>query len=222
MQVKQVSENVWKLSVWMGITISVWLVKEEDGVTLVDCGIPSMGTGILKEIEALELGPLHRILLTHGHSDHTGALEKLRTEASVTVFAHEKEIPYMEGKKPYPGRSKATAVAKRGTVKPLKEESDTFTAVGSLQPYYTPGHSPGHMVYYHEQDNVLIGGDLFTSFKNEKLRRPIPMFTANMGEAIKSGAIVKQLEPEILSLCHGTEIPKPHTQYDEYKEKWLS
>lgn len=222
MKVKQISENVWKLSVWMGVTVSMWLVKEEDGVTVVDCGIPSMGAEILNQIEALELGPLQKILLTHGHPDHVGSLERLRESSKGPVFAHEKEIPYMEGKKPYPGRSKAKAVTARRMIKPLKEENGDFVSMGSLKPYFTPGHSPGHMVYYHEKEEVLIGGDLFTTFRDEKLRRPIPMFTANMGEAIKSGAIVKELEPDVLSLCHGTEITHPHFQYDEYRKKWLS
>lgn len=88
-------------------------------------------------------------------------------------------------------------------------------------PHHTPGHSPGHVVYYHQKDNVLIGGDLFTS-RRQRIRKPMSIFTANMAQAIKSGQIVKKLKPKSLCVCHGNEVQDPHKQYDLLREKMLS
>lgn len=220
MQVTRVSTHIFKLYIWLGIPISVWAVKENDGITLVDTGIVQMGKGILKEIDQLGLGPLQRIILTHGHPDHVGAIERLRASRDVPVYAHALEIPYMEGEGPYPGRKKAKVLVRPGLTQPLAENGGELREIGSLKPYLTPGHSPGHTVFYHAEDRVLLGGDLFTSNRKGKLKRPIPMFTADMEQAIASGSVVKYLKPEILSLCHGTEVKHPDKQYDDFAKKW--
>ncbi|PTL39042.1 MBL fold metallo-hydrolase [Alkalicoccus saliphilus] len=220
MQVRHISPNIYKLSIWIGLPISLWAVKEEDGLTLVDTGIKQMGKGILKEIDRLKLGPLQRIVLTHGHPDHTGAIERLRADRNIPVYAHPLEIPYMEGEAPYPDKKKASVLVRPGLVQSLEKADGELSGIGSLKPFLTPGHTPGHLVFYHQEDDVLLGGDLFTSSRKGKLRRPIPLFTANMPLAVASGSIVKLLQPELLSLCHGTDIRQPHKQYDIYAEKW--
>ncbi|WLD94333.1 MBL fold metallo-hydrolase [Alkalihalobacillus sp. AL-G] len=216
MKTKQISEHIWSLRIWMVIPVHVWVVVEEDGVTLVDAGIPMMGKGILNFIENLQGGPLKRIVLTHGHSDHTGAIKPILKEKSVPVFAHSTEIPYMEGDRAYPRRKKAAQSIKKNLAQPLqKDESNNLLPIGGLNPYLTPGHSPGHVVYYHEQDQVMLAGDLFTS-KKGKLHRPMPMFTADMEEAVKSSEIIRQLKPKRLEVCHGNSVMNPVEQLDTY------
>jgi len=209
-KVKQISEHIWSLRTWMIIPLHVWLVKDDEGLTLVDAGISSMAKGILKTIKGLDAGPLQRILLTHGHSDHVGAIKGILGEKEVPVFAHSIEIPYMEGELPYPGRKKAAVSVSKHLAQALP-----MTEQGGLTPYLTPGHSPGHVVYYHEKDGVLLAGDLFTS-KNGKLKRPMPMFTANMDEAIKSSELLRDLNPKHLEVCHGEPVFNPAEQLDEY------
>ena len=82
----------------------------------------------------------------------------------------------------------------------------------------TPGHSPGHVVYYHEQDQVLLAGDLFTS-KKGNLHQPMPMFTADMAEAVRSSSIVEQLKPKRLEVCHGNSVLNPADQLKDYIQK---
>ncbi len=227
MKVTQISEHIWSLGIWMLIPVHVWVVVEEDGVTLVDAGIPTMADGIRACIESLNAGPLKRIVLTHGHSDHVGAIRRvLRTDA-VPVYAHRIEIPYMEGDLPYPRRKKAAASVPKGIAQVLGEETvqapeapgegtaGELQPIGGLTPYHTPGHSPGHVVYYHQQDRVLLAGDLFTSRKG-RLRRPMPLFTADMREAVRSSEIVRQLQPERLEVCHGGPVFDAAGQLDAY------
>ncbi|WP_257349715.1 MBL fold metallo-hydrolase [Pseudalkalibacillus decolorationis] len=219
MKTKQISEHIWSLRTWMVIPIHVWVVVEEDGVTLVDAGISLMGKGILNFIENLQAGPLKRIVLTHGHSDHVGAINTILKENSVPVFAHSIEFPYMEGELAYPGRKKPAQSIEKNVAQPLNvDANDSLLPIGGLTPYLTPGHSPGHVVYYHTKDQVLLAGDLFTS-KNGKLHRPIPMFTSNMGEAVKSSEIVRQVKPKRLEVCHGNPVINPADHLDTYIRK---
>jgi len=216
MKVEQVSDHIWSLKTWMLIPIQVWVVVEKNGVTLVDAGLPSMAKGILKFIEQLNAGPLEKIVLTHGHSDHIGSIKRILKVKTVPVFAHRIEIPYMEGDYPYPRRKKSTASVEKGLVHVFPEDEDKkLQEIGSLTPFFTPGHSPGHVAFYHHDDRVLLAGDLFTS-KKGRLRRPIPMFTADMNQAVKSSWIVSQLKPERLEVCHGKSVFSPADQLDEY------
>lgn len=220
MKVKQISEHIWSLKTWIIIPIHVWLVKEKDGLTLVDAGIPAMAKGILNTAAGLEAGSLKRILLTHGHSDHVGAIKNILKEEVVPVYAHAIELSYMEGELAYPGRKKAAASVEKGITQPLPvDENDRLKPLGSLIPYHTPGHSPGHVAYYHEQDQVLLAGDLFTT-KNGHMNRPMPMFTADMDEAMKSSEILRDLKPKHLEVCHGEPIGDPAGQLDTYLEKY--
>lgn len=219
MKINRVSEHVWSLRTWMIIPIHVWVVVDEDGVTLIDAGISMMAKGILKFISELDAGPLQRILLTHGHSDHVGALKALLAEKKVPVYAHSIEIPYMEGALPFPRRKKAEQTVPKNIVQSLQEdEQGRLNSIAEITPYLTPGHSPGHVVYYHESDQILLAGDLFTS-KNGKLHQPIPMFTADMDEAVKSSAIVGTLKPKRLEVCHGSSVFQPADQLEEYIQK---
>lgn len=213
---ERVSEHIWSLKSWLLVSVRVWVVVGEDGVTLVDAGFPFMAKGILKFIAGLNAGPLKRILLTHGHSDHIGSVKAILAHQPVPVYAHAIELPYMEGALPYPRRKKPEFNVARGVASPLSEsQNGALALVAGLKPYLTPGHSPGHVVYYHEQDRVLLAGDLFTSKRGE-IRKPMAMFTADMAEACRSGAIVKQLNPKRLEVCHGGPVFNPAGQVDAY------
>lgn len=219
MKMKQVSEHIWSIKEWMLIPIHVWVVIDKEGVTLVDAGIPKMAKGILTSIEQLEAGPLKHILLTHGHSDHVGALKKIQSETQVPVFAHKMEIPYMEGDKRYPRRKKFEMNVEKNMVQPLPtDKHEVPIQFSGLQPYLTPGHSPGHVVYYHEADNVLLAGDLFTS-KRGKIQQPLALFTGDMQAAVKSSTILEQLQPERLEVCHGDSVFHPAAQLEAYMNK---
>jgi len=103
---------------------------------------------------------------------------------------------------------------------PLPEADGKLQPIGGLVPSHTPGHSPGHTAYYHPEDRILLAGDLFTS-KRGQLRRPMAMFTADMARAVESGAVVKELKPCWVAICHGGKVANPHEQYDAYRDKAL-
>ncbi|NGZ75587.1 MBL fold metallo-hydrolase [Saccharibacillus alkalitolerans] len=212
MAVKSITESIRSVGAWVGIPIHVWIVAEQDGVTLVDTGMSFMARSILKEIDRLNAGPLRRIVLTHGHADHVGGLKSVLRERDVPVYMHAAEIPYAEGDLAYPGKDRAHAHVEKGILRPLSAvegRDGRAERIGSLTPYFTPGHSPGHVVYFHEKDRVLLAGDLFNSKKG---RLAQARFTPDPDLALRSANILRRLDPERMEVCHGDTVFRPAGQ----------
>jgi glyoxylase-like metal-dependent hydrolase (beta-lactamase superfamily II) len=142
--------------------VSVYLVREDDGFTLIDTGLKGSGREIL-EVAGRYGGQVGRIALTHAHADHTGSLDALREalpEAEVLMTAREArflggELVLEQGE---PGELRGSW----GTAKarPTRELAVGDT-IGSLEVVASPGHTPGHVSFLDVRDRTLITGDAF-------------------------------------------------------------
>jgi len=104
------------------------------------------------------LGQTH-ILLTHGHYDHIGAVEKVKQQYGCKVIAGKDEIRVLTD----PAANCSIYSGAQVTVFPdeLVSDGDTIT-VGDLkfEVLFTPGHTEGSLCYFIE-DNIFSGDTLF-------------------------------------------------------------
>ena len=90
MKITTHGEYLTQLTNWpLLFPVNVYLVREDDGLTLVDAGLGGMAPGILRAAQAFG-APIRRIVLTHAHADHVGSLDTLHAalpEAEVLMSA---------------------------------------------------------------------------------------------------------------------------------------
>lgn len=199
--------------------VNAYLVREDDGFTLVDTTVPR-GAGALLDAAAEAGAPIRRIALTHGHGDHVGSLDELRgrldgelevsmPELDARIHAGEKVV---EGKLPGSWPDIETAPDVR------LEPGDR---VGSLEVVGAPGHTPGHIAFLDTRDRTLLAGDVFTTYGGAAVAShftfPFPlaaMATWDKGLNLESGRVLRALEPGLLAVGHGPALRDPGPAMD--------
>ncbi len=203
--------------------VNCFLVKEEDGLTLVDTTMSSPAADV--ERVAKELGmPLKRIALTHAHGDHVGGVAGVRESSpGVEVSIGVRDARLLEGhKEPAPDEPQVAAkgMLPTPTWKPdrLLEEGDR---VGSLLVVASPGHTPGHIAFLDTRDRSLIVGDAFQTRGGLavsgviRLLFPFPgLATWHKPTALRSAEALRKLNPSRLATGHGNVLENPSQPMD--------
>lgn len=204
-------------------------IPERNGWVLIDAGMPGSADDIMETAERL-FGPDRKpegIILTHGHFDHVGAIVELVKEWEVPVFVHPDELPYVTGQLSYPEPDASVEgglIAKLSPMFPnepvnLGEFAKMIPADGSVPGLngwrwiHTPGHTPGHISLFRENDRVLIAGDAFVTVRQDSLysvftqkqeiNGPPRYFTTDWSQAKESVKKLESLKPAVAITGHG-------------------
>ncbi|KAF4324662.1 hypothetical protein G195_001963 [Phytophthora kernoviae 00238/432] len=191
--------------------VNVYLVEEEDGFTLIDAGMPFSLKGILATAQSLGK-PITRIILTHAHGDHVGALDGLKDALpKAEVCISRRDAPLLAGDASLLPGEPQTPV--RGSVpKAIRTRPDRLLddgdRIGSLVAIATPGHTPGHMAFMDTRSRVIIAGDAYQLHGglavSGRLRPLFPfpaLATWNRELALASAKRLAELEPSVLALA---------------------
>lgn len=142
--------------------INCYLVEEEDTLTLIDAALPYSAKGILTAAE--EIGkPISKIVLTHAHQDHTGALDLLKEQFPNTcVYISKRDSRLLNGDRSLDEHEDQSPI-KGGVPKKLQTRAAVLLEdgdkIGSLTAIETPGHTPGSMSFLDTRTNALFTGD---------------------------------------------------------------
>ena len=109
---------------------------------------------------------LEKVLITHAHIDHAGATHALATDFDVQIEGPHKEdqfwIDGIEDQKQRFGG--AFSYAKKFTPNRFLEQGDTVS-FGNIvmEVYFCPGHTAGHVVFFHRESKLAQVGDVLFS-----------------------------------------------------------
>jgi glyoxylase-like metal-dependent hydrolase (beta-lactamase superfamily II) len=162
------------------------------------------------------------------------AAKDLADEWNVPIYAHELEFPYLTGQKEYPAPNWKAG----GGVQPLMSPmfprgpvdlgsrlralpgEGTELSLAELPGWtllHTPGHTPGHVSFYREDDGALLVGDAFCTTKPEsffeatfvqapELHGPPSYFTSDWEAAKRSVRKLAGLGPRVVAPGHGKPL----------------
>lgn len=222
MKITQHGENLWQLTRFWAF--NSYLVREDDGLTVVDTNMAGNGQTILKAAQVIGL-PITRITLTHAHGDHAGSLDELRQllpDAEVALTP--RTATFLQGKMdllPNEPQAKLRGNFVRCTTQPtrLLQSGDQ---VGSLRVIAAAGHTPDHIAFYDERDGTLIAGDAFQTQAGIAVAGvtrwlfPFPaLATWHLPTALETAITLRDLKPVRLAVGHGRVLENPLAQIDE-------
>jgi len=198
--------------------ISAYLVRDEDGLTLIDTGMSGSAKGFLATAAETD-SPIVRIALTHSHVDHAGSLSELATLLpNAEILVGEREAPLLAGDRnlrPDEPQTKLRGSYITSETRPtrLLYPGDR---VGALEVVAAPGHTPGQLAFFDRRDGSLIAGDPFQTrgglavSGKTRLRFPFPaMATWNRAAALETARSLHRLAPERLAVGHGPVVEAP-------------
>ena len=203
--------------------VNAYLVREEDGLTLVDTMVPRSAKAILAAAERLG-APIVRIALTHGHGDHIGSLDELHAalpQAEVIISGRDARL-LVKDRSLDPDEPQTKI---RGGV-PGARTTPTRTVehgerIGSLEVIAAPGHTPGHIAFLDTRDRTLLCGDAFTTIggvettARPSLRFPLAtMATWHRPTEVATARTLRALDPSRLAPGHGRIVDAPGAAMD--------
>ncbi|MCD5323365.1 MULTISPECIES: MBL fold metallo-hydrolase [Pontibacillus] len=213
-------QNIYQLTYMPNFfPVNCYLVEEEDHLVLIDAALSLNKKAIIQA--AKDIGkPIQRILLTHVHSDHIGALDGIVGDLQgIEVLIPRRESKILEGDLTLEDGEGANPI-KGGVPKNVRTRPDRLLSdgdeVGSLVAIDAPGHTPGQMAYLDKRSNSLIAGDAFQTrgglavAGDLRLTFPFPaLATWDKEVALHTAVKLLSYQPAYLGVGHGNSIKDP-------------
>lgn len=194
---------------------NAYLLVEEDQLTLIDAGLPGEGKKVFGYIARIGRRPseLTRVVVTHAHPDHTGSLRRLSQSTGAEILVHQADTRFHRKSQVnclyYPAQPPAfdwnIPFLRRIPAHELIEDGQVLPVFGGLQVLHTPGHTPGSICLYLEDQKVLFTGDTLLG-DGYLFRRPVPFPGTSFRDYRASVERLTALSFETACVGHGKPL----------------
>ena len=143
------------------------------------------------------------ILLTHGHFDHVWGVERLLAKFQVPVYMHPADKGILaDGASAFRGMQCMSFLCHNFPTVDMNDGDEVTTGGVTWKVVYTPGHTPGGVCYWSEENAVLLSGDT--------------LFAGSIGRTDLTGGDYDQLmasiKERLLNLPGETDVIPGHGQ----------
>lgn len=115
---------------------------------------------ILSTAEASNV-KIEKILLTHGHVDHAGGVAELKSRLGVPIEGPQQEEKFWIDQLPQQSQMFGFPRIEAFVPDRWLNDGDTVVFGGvTLEIFHTPGHTPGHIIFFHRQEKIAFVGDV--------------------------------------------------------------
>ncbi|HWB10219.1 MAG TPA: MBL fold metallo-hydrolase [Pirellulales bacterium] len=215
---RQLAANVWQLGGFPPNVFNVYLI----GDVLIDAATRWSGRRILRELGERKLSLL---ALTHVHPDHQGAAKMICERYAVPLACHADDIPTMEGRRPMQPDSFPVRLSSRlwsGPAYPVARALHEGDELAGFRVFHAPGHTPGHIFLFRDEDRVAIVGDVLNGMNLATtwpgLHEPPALACTDAGENRRSIFRLAELQPRLLCFGHGPPL-RDMTKFERFLER---
>ncbi len=199
--------------------VNLYLITEDNGLTLVDAGIKSSYRRVVDLIARLgrSISELNRILLTHADVDHVGAAMQLKTGSGAKIYAsriaaealtegHSSRSLKLGALTPLSDWFERSGNGMQVTVDEIVAEGQVLPVLGGLKVIETPGHTPGHVSFYAVEERLLFAGDAVTTVPGRITYNRKKFSNWDQEIMRQSANKLAGLKPEIVCSGHGPVV----------------
>ncbi len=130
------------------------------------------------------------ILITHGHVDHIGGLDRVQEAMGATVRCHPELVERLR-----------KILGDEDAVEPLEDDEHVEVAGVTLRALFTPGHEVDHVCYHLADDGVMFTGDTVLGASSTSV--------GDLSAYMESLQRLIAIEHETVCPAHGPVVPPP-------------
>lgn len=206
---RKLADDFYQIAVMPFSSVNAYVA----GGVLFDAGTRQSEKTLLK---ALRGQTVTAHALTHAHPDHQGSSHAICEALGLPLWCGEGDADAMEtGDFGIPDNAMSRFVNRvwTGPPHPVARRLKEGDEVGGFEVIETPGHAPGHVVYWRERDRVLVVGDVLRNMSFATmlpgLREPPAVFTPDPAQNRASARKLLGLNPALVAFGHGPPLRDP-------------